>query len=87
MKNLGRLSPLATRVAFYRGMGMERIQRIREPDRMTGPSGVEEAKSPERDAGAKRGDQGEHNLDRKFPVLHPDFLAKAFDLNGHKMRS
>ena len=48
-------------------------------------SGVKQPEATDRYSHAERRHERENDLNGELAVLHSDFLAKAFDLNGHEV--
>jgi hypothetical protein len=46
---------------------------------------VKQPKTADRHSDAERRHKGENDLNRELAVLHSDFLAKTFDLDGHEV--
>jgi hypothetical protein len=46
---------------------------------------VKQPEATNRHTGAERRHEGENDLNGELAVLHSDFLAKTFDLDGHKI--
>jgi hypothetical protein len=46
---------------------------------------VKQPEAADRHSDAKRRHEGENDLNGELAVLHSDFLAKTFDLDGHEV--